>query len=89
MIITGSGLEHRVMITSGIPLRNFDEIIEGSTWKASFYEPWTYDKWFIITNHPLIDAKTVTQYWLDRQDELQEHYKTVHENEYYTIMVLR
>ncbi len=89
MILMGSGLEHRVMITSGIALANFDEIIEGSTWKASFKEPWSYDKWIVITSKPATDALTTTQYWLDRQDELAQYYKTVYMNEYYSIMVLK
>jgi len=89
MILTGSGLEHRVMITSWIALRNYDEIIEHSTWKASFKEPWSYDRWMVITNKPGTDALNTTQYWLDRMDELGTHYKTVYENEYYKIMVLK
>lgn len=89
MILTGSGLEHRVMITSGVALKNFDEIIEGSTWKASFKEPWAYDRWLVITSKPGTDALTTTKYWLDRQDELDKYYKITYENEYYKIMVLR
>lgn len=89
MVLTGSGLEQRIMITSGIALRNFDEIIEHSTWKASFKEPWAYDRWLIITSHPGSDAINVTNYWLDRQAELEMHYKVVYQNEYYRIMVLR
>lgn len=89
MILTGSGLEHRVMITSGIPLANFDEIIEHSTWKASFKEPWSHDRWVVITEKPGTDALSTTQYWLDRMAELETHYRTVYENEYYKILVLR
>jgi 4-amino-4-deoxy-L-arabinose transferase-like glycosyltransferase len=89
MILTGSGLEHRVMITSGIALRNFDEIIEPSTWKASFKEPWSYDRWIVITSHPGSDAIQTTKYWLDRQDELAYHYNIMYENEYYKIMSLK
>lgn len=89
MILTGSGLEHRIMVTSGIALRNFDEIIDHSTWKASFKEPWSYDRWIIITNKPGTDALSTGQYWLDRMDELEMYYKVVYENEYYKIMVLK
>jgi hypothetical protein len=77
------------MVTSGIALRNFDEIIEHSTWKASFREPWSYDRWMVITNHPGSDAISTTQYWLDRENELDTHYEVVYQNEYYRIMVLR
>jgi hypothetical protein len=89
MVLTGSGLEQRIMITSGIALKNFDEIIEHSTWKASFKQPWSHDRWLIITSHPGSDALNVTKYWLDRHDELERHYDVVYENEYYEIMRLR
>ena len=89
MILTGSGLEHRVIITSGIALANFDENIEHSTWKASFKEPWSYDRWVVITSKPGSDATNTTEYWLDRTDELETHYNVVYENEYYTIMRLK
>jgi 4-amino-4-deoxy-L-arabinose transferase-like glycosyltransferase len=89
MILTGSGLEQRIMVTSGIALRYFDEIIEPSTWKASFQEPWSYDRWLVITNHPGSDAVNTTKYWLDRQNELSMYYNTVYQNEYYKIMVLK
>lgn len=89
MILTGLGLGQRVMITSGIALANFDEIISHSTWKASFKEPWLYDKWLVITNKPGSDAVDTTTYWLDRLDDLESHYKTIYVNEYYKIMVLR
>ncbi len=89
MVLTGSGLEQRIMITSGIPLRQFDEIIEHSTWKASYKEPWSYDRWLIITSKPGTDALSTTKYWLDRLDQLADHYRIAYENEYYKIMVLK
>lgn len=89
MVLTGSGLEQRIMITSGISLKHFDEIIEHSTWKASFKQPWSYDRWLIITSHPGSDAVNVTNYWLERHGELEKHYEVVYENEYYEIMRLR
>jgi hypothetical protein len=89
MVLTGSGLEQRIMITSGIPLRQFDEIIEHSTWKASYTEPWSHDRWLIITSKPGTDALSTTKHWLDRMDQLADHYRIVYENEYYKIMVLK
>lgn len=87
IVLTGSGVEQRIMITSGLPLRQFDEIIEGSTWKASFKEPWSYDRWMIISKHPAADAQSTTQYWLDRIDVINQHYRPVYENEIYIILV--
>lgn len=89
MVLTGSGVEQRIMITSGIPLKQFDEIIEGSSWKASYNEPWSYDRWMIISKHPAADAQSVTQHWLDRMDAINQHYDTVYENEIYKMLVLK
>jgi hypothetical protein len=89
MVLTGSGLEQRIMITSGLPLRNFDEIIEGSTWKASFKEPWAYDRWMIISKYPASDAESTTKYWLDRMNIINQHYITVYENEVFKILEIR
>jgi 4-amino-4-deoxy-L-arabinose transferase-like glycosyltransferase len=89
MILTGSGLEQRIMITAGIPLKKFDEIIESSTWKTSFKEPWSYDRWIVITRNPGTDALTTTKYWLDRSEVLEKYYATVYENELYKIMVIK
>jgi hypothetical protein len=89
MVLTGSGVEQRIMITSGIPLKQFDEIIEGSSWKASYKEPWSYDRWMIISKHPAADAQNVTQHWLDGMDKINQHYDTIYENEIYKMLVLK
>jgi hypothetical protein len=89
MTLTGSAQEHRIMVTSGIPLRQYDEIIESSTWKESFQEPWLHDKWIIISKEPDSDGVSVAKYWQDKRSELDEHYKQVYESEYYEILVLK
>ncbi|MEW6604485.1 MAG: glycosyltransferase family 39 protein [Thermoproteota archaeon] len=89
MIMTGSAQGHRIMVTGGIPLKQYDEIIESSTWKESFYEPWLYDKWIILSKVPDSDGANVVKYWQDRRSELDEHYKKVYENEYHEILVLK
>ncbi len=88
-ILTGSAQEHRIMLSSGIALRQFDEIIESSTWKASFKEPWLYDKWVVISNEPDSDAVSTSKYWTDRQETLNEHFDTIYGNQYYKIMKLK
>jgi 4-amino-4-deoxy-L-arabinose transferase-like glycosyltransferase len=89
MIMTGAAQEHRIMITSSIPLRNFDEIIESSMSKPSFSAPWLYDKWMVIGKEPNPDAEEAMKYWQDRRGELEEHYSTVYENQYYEILLLK
>jgi 4-amino-4-deoxy-L-arabinose transferase-like glycosyltransferase len=90
MMLTGSAQEHRIMITSGIHLVQFDEIIESSTWKKSFYEPWLYDKWLVISKEPSLDGVKTTKYWAqEKRNELNEHYRSMYENKYYEILILR
>jgi hypothetical protein len=88
MIMTGSAQGHRIMLTSGIPLKQYDEIIESSTWKKSYYEPWSYDKWIVMSKEPDSDGVSATKYWQDKRNVLDEHYKKVYENKYYEILLL-
>lgn len=89
MTLTGSGLGHRIMITSGIALNRFDEMADYSTWKDSFKSPWLYDRWLMISKSPVHDATNVIIYWLEREDELLTHYEVVYENDNYKLMRLR
>ena len=90
MMLTGSAQEHRIMISSGIHLVQFDEIIESSIWKKSFYKPWLYDKWLVISKEPSLDGVKTTEYWTqEKRNELNEHYRSIYENKYYEILVLR
>lgn len=86
-IMTGSAQEQRIMISSGIPLKNFDDITDFSTSKSSFKEPWLYDKWAVISKVPGSDAQDVTKYWNDNQEQLSQHYDLIYENEYYNILI--
>ena len=88
-ILTGSAQEHRIMLSSGIPLRQFNDIIGSSTWKNSFKEPWLYDKWVVIGKEPDDDAQSAAKYWINNQELLNEHYRIKYENEYYKILVLK
>lgn len=90
MIMTGSAQEHRIMLASGIPFKNFDSIIESSTWKKSFYKPWKYNnKWIVIAKDPDSDGVSVVKYWADNRSTLEQHYLQIFENEYYEILALR
>ena len=90
MIITGSAQEHRILLSSGLAFKNFDSIIESSTWKKSFYEPWNHnDKWIVIAKDPDSDGVSVVKYWNDRKALLEQYYETVFENEYYLIWKLK
>lgn len=89
MMLTGSAQGHRIMVTSGIPLKQFDDIIESSTWKKSYYEPWSYDKWIVMSKEPDSDAVEPVNYWEERESVLSQYYKPVFENEYFVILTLK
>lgn len=90
MIIVGSPPEHRIQVTSGIPLKNFDSVIESSMGKRSFFEPWNYGNgWIIIGKEPDSDGVEPAKYWNDNREELDLYYQTVYENQYYEILQMR
>lgn len=88
MIMTGSMQAHKIMIASGIPLKQYDDIIESQMWKPSFKEPWLYDQWIIMGKEPDSDSANPVNYWMKRIDTLNQHYSLAFENQYYKIMKL-
>jgi hypothetical protein len=90
LIMTGSALEHRILLASRIPLKHYDEVLDSSMWKESFQEPWRYnDRWVVIGKEPSPDAARAVQYWVEHREELDEHYLVIYENDYYEILKLR
>ena len=86
VIITGSSQHNKIMQASGIPLRQFDQILESGSYKASFQEPWLYSKYIILGKKPDPSAYNVTHYWLDRQPLLEKYFDTIYQDKYYKIM---
>lgn len=86
MLLTGSPQGHRIMVAAGIPLRRYDEVLESSTWKATYRTPWSYDRWLVISKAPDADAAVPVGYWRDRRAELGAYYHTVYENEFHEIL---
>ena len=90
MIMTGSGQEHKIMIASGLHLNRFDEIIESSNWKKSYYQPWNYnDTLIVISKVPDPDDVKVAKYWSEHRAELDSRYNTVFEDQYYEILSMK
>lgn len=87
VIVTGSGQEHRIMLTAGIPLGQYDEIIQSSTRKGAYSEPWAYGRWCVLGKAPDSDAVAVGEYWAAHRAELDQHYDVVYDDPYYQIMV--
>jgi hypothetical protein len=88
LIITGSSQQNNIMQISGIPLRQFDQILESGSYKDSFKEPWKHVKYIILGEKPDASARNVASYWLDRQSLLEKYFDTIYEDKYYKIMVL-
>jgi hypothetical protein len=87
MIMTGSAQEHRIMLTAGIPLGQYDDIIASSTWKTSYSEPWRYDRWLVMSGDPDSDAVSAAEYWNARRADLFAHYEKAYENEFNEILL--
>lgn len=89
LIITGSAPQNNIIQESGIPIRNFDTILQGNTWKPSFKKPWLYDKYIIISKKADLSAANVSRYWLDRQQQLNKYFDIIYEDKYYRMMTLK
>lgn len=90
MVMTGSAQQDKVMLASGIALKHFDSMIESSSWKKSYYEPWKYDDRLVVMSKlPDSDAISVAKYWSDHKSELDAHYTKVFENQYHEILSLK
>jgi len=74
------------MISSWVELSRYDEIIESSRWKDSFYKPWLYNDVIVISKSPDDDAVNVAGYWLSRLDTLKGFYETVYEDDRYIVL---
>ncbi len=87
LMLTGSGEEHKIMFSSGIALRAFDDLSEPSTLESSFREPWSYVKWIVISSALDPDTEGYVKYWIDRQEQLAKYFDIVYQNQYHKIML--
>jgi hypothetical protein len=88
ILLAGSPQQNGLMQASGIPLKQFDPILESNSDKNSFKEPWNYARYIVMAKIPDPSAKNVAYYWFERQGMLNEYYNTMYENEYYLIKML-
>jgi hypothetical protein len=89
MIVTGSPQGQRIMVTAGIQLGQYDEVIESTTGKHSFAAPWLYDRWLVLSKMPDADGESPVTYWRERRDQLDGHYDKIYENDYHEILVVK
>ena len=88
LIIAGSSQQNEIMQASGVPLRQFDPILESESNKDSFKKPWKYATYIVLAKKPDPSAKNVAYYWLDRLELLNKHYNTIYEDKYYWVKKL-
>jgi hypothetical protein len=86
LIITGSSQQNKIMQSSGIPLKQYEQILESGSQKDSFKEPWSHVKYVVLGKDPDISGTNVSNYWMDRQSLLQRYFTTKYEDKYYMIM---
>ncbi|HZD82725.1 MAG TPA: hypothetical protein VE076_07610 [Nitrososphaeraceae archaeon] len=89
MLITGSAQQNKIMHLSGIPLRQFDQILESDRSQDSFKEPWSHANYMIIGKRPDASAKLAAHYWLGKEDVLAPHFNKVYEDKYYEVLMSR
>jgi hypothetical protein len=86
LVMTGSAQQNDIRQASGIPLKNFDTVLDLDSQKPSFKEPWQYASYIVLGKRPDNSAANASKYWLDRQGQLSNYFDTVYQNEYYIIM---
>jgi hypothetical protein len=89
LILTGSSQAHRIMISSGIDLINYNEGIESLLFKQYFKEPWEYNRWVIIGLEPDTDSVNAVKFWSDNVDVLEKHYDVAYQNQFYRVLRLK
>lgn len=89
LIMTGSSQAHRIMISSGVDLIDYNEGIESLLSKSFFQEPWKYNKWIVIGTEPDSDSVNAVKFWEKNMDELMKHYDQEYENKFYKVLKLK
>ena len=89
LMITGSPQAHRIMISSGVDLIDFNEGIESFLYKPYFKEPWEHNKWVVLGLEPDSDSANAARHWLDNMESIKTHYDLVDENRFYQVFKLR
>ena len=85
LMLTSSGEAHKIMVFSGIPLRNFRDLFAGDPWPIRNGERMFTD-WTIVSNHPSGDGLIAVGYLEVNSILLNKNYKIVESNEFYTLM---
>lgn len=86
ILFTGTGLGERIMISSGIPLKNFHLIqypggqdIQGAARSG--------DRYVVLGKVRLPDSREVVDYWMDRRELILRYYDIASEDENYVLLI--
>ena len=86
ILFTGGGLGERIMLSSGIPLKNFHliqypggEDIQGALQSG--------DKYVVLGKVRLPDSRQVVDYWLDRKELVLQYYDVGFEDDNYVLLI--
>ena len=84
-LFTGSGLGERIMVSSGIPLRNFRLVV--SPGGLDLQGPLRNgDRYVVIGKVRLPDSRQTVDYWLSRREEFLRLYTILFEDEHYILL---
>lgn len=82
---TGSGLRERIMVSSGLPLKDFN-LIRVLGGKDILGPIRAGDRYFVIGKVRLPDSRQVVNYWLSRRETFLRYYNVLSEDENYLLL---
>ena len=85
ILFTGTGLGERIMISSGIPLKNF-HLIQYPGGQDIQSAVSSGDRYVVLGKVRLPDSREVVDYWLDRKQLVLQYYDVLFEDENYLLM---
>lgn len=77
---------HEIMITSGLPLRDFIDVNAGHYWNTSERSPWTYGSYLVMAKIATGEDSQLLAYWHVNEALLARHFTLVYENADYEIL---
>jgi hypothetical protein len=85
VLLTGSGLGERIMLSSGLPLKDF-RVIRHPGGMDLLGPVRAGDQYVVIGKIRLPDSRDAVDYWLSRRPEFLLHYTVLFENDQYLLL---
>jgi 4-amino-4-deoxy-L-arabinose transferase-like glycosyltransferase len=86
VLFTPSNEGQQMMITSGLPLKDFIDVNAGHYWNVSERSPWVYGSYLVIAKTAGPEDAQLLAYWQSNAALLTQHFTMVYENQYYEIL---